>query len=231
MSNSGSSHLPPSGRPIGCGSSHLHHPRAIRTGFTLGGASVVYSGLLADLAPFLRPKKAGQDQKPANHRPPRGCIYRDLDWFVPHGLRTLAWPRRSPIRRAEFRLDDAPHLVAGDIRLNCFMNISDPIRGHHFFKHRPGNGIDRRSLRVRRRCRLESILLRRCIGDELRTSLRRRCHRLCNRSRRRRQAGNCRWEHDDRHEKFIHGSLRIIRLRVSLAPWTDTGSTADQQRG
>ena len=184
-------------------------PRAIRTGFTLGGASVVYSGLLADLALFLRPKKTGQDQKPANHRPPRGCIYRDLDWFVPHGLRTLAWPRRSPIRRAEFRLDDAPHLVAGDIRLNCFMNISDPIRGHHFFKHRPGNGIDRRSLRVRRRCRLESILLRRCIGDELRTSLRRRCRRLCNPLRRRLQAGNCRRKHDDRHEKFIHGSLRI----------------------
>jgi len=23
----------------------------------------------------------------------------------------------------------------------------------------------------------------------------------------------------------------FIRLRVSLAPWTDTGSTADQQRG
>jgi hypothetical protein len=23
------------------------------------------------------------------------------------------------------------------------------------------------------------------------------------------QAGNCRWEHDERHEKFVHGSLRI----------------------
>ena len=67
------------------------------TGVILGAASPVYSGLLAGLAPFLRPKKVARHQKPANHRPRRERIYWDLDCFVPHGLRTLAWRRRSPI--------------------------------------------------------------------------------------------------------------------------------------
>jgi hypothetical protein len=65
-------------------------PPPFTTGVTLAAASPTYSGLFAGLAPFLRPKKAGRDQKPASHRPRRGRIYWDLDWFVSHGLRTLA---------------------------------------------------------------------------------------------------------------------------------------------
>src|ERR1700730_3387164 len=105
MSNSRFGHLP-SRQAGGQAAVDLrpYAPPPFATGVTLGAASPVYSGLLAGLAPFLRPKKVGRDQKPASHRPRRGRIYWDLDCFVSHGLRTLAWPRRSPIADSACRI-------------------------------------------------------------------------------------------------------------------------------
>ena len=40
-------------------------------------------------------------------------------------------------------MGNRPHLVAGKIRIHCFMPRSDSILGDHFFIHRPENGIYR----------------------------------------------------------------------------------------
>ncbi len=115
--------------------------------------------------------------------------------------------RRLLTRLAKLRLDNRPHLVAGKIRIHCFMSRSDPILGDYFFIHRPGNGIQR--LGVRRRCWLERSLLWRRIRDESRISLPRGRDGLCSRLCRRMEGGYCRYEHDDRDRDFSHGSLRI----------------------
>ena len=47
---------------------------------------------------------------------------------------------------AKLRLDHRPHLVAGKIRIYCFMTRSNPILGDYFFIHRSGNGIYRRDV-------------------------------------------------------------------------------------
>jgi len=89
--NSGFGHLRPSGRSIGYRSAHLHHhASAVKNrGYSRGGVS----SALRFASALSATEKVGRDQKPAGHRPRRGRIYRDLGWFVSHGLRTLASPR------------------------------------------------------------------------------------------------------------------------------------------
>ena len=100
------------------------------------------SGLLAGLAPILRPKKWSGIKNPASHRPRRvhllGSRIVCTEWSSHVCLASAIADCLT--RLAKLRSDNTPRLVVGKIRIYCFMRRFDPILGDYFSIPRPENG-------------------------------------------------------------------------------------------